>query len=224
MSSVLWSCEELRVIFDKTDIAAFQATGVSIDTRTLKPGDLYIALKGENLDGHAYVKKAFEAGASAALVCEDFKGEAAGPLIKVPCTMDALYWLAKASRLRSKATIIAITGSAGKTTTKDMLAHVLERVGATHKALASLNNHIGVPLTLASMPLSTVYGIFELGMNHTGEIEPLAKLVSPHYACITTIAEAHMGLVGSITAIAQEKASIFKGLVGPSKAVFNLDA
>ena len=199
------------------------ATGVSIDTRTLQPGDLFVALKDAR-DGHEFVAEAFAKGAAAALVArvpDELDGGAS--LLIVEDVLAALEGLGTAARARSSATVIAVTGSAGKTSTKDMLNYVLAHQGPTHAAEASYNNHWGVPLTLARMPADTAYAIIEIGMNHPGEIAPLARLARPHVAIITTVAAAHLEAFGSIADIAREKASIFEGLEPGGTAVFNAD-
>ena len=201
----------------------WDSTGVSIDTRTLKPGDLFVALKDVR-DGHEFVADAFQKGAAAALVAhvpDDLDADAS--LLIVEDVLAALEKLGAAARARSNATVIAVTGSAGKTSTKDMLDHVLARQGLTHAAEASYNNHWGVPLTLARMPAETDYAIIEIGMNHPGEIAPLARLARPHVAIITTVAAAHLEAFGSIADIAREKASIFEGLEPGGTALFNAD-
>jgi UDP-N-acetylmuramoyl-tripeptide--D-alanyl-D-alanine ligase len=200
-------------------------TGVSIDTRTLQPGDLFVAIKGDSSDGHAHVRAAFEAGAAAAVVDEDHVAEVsgAGPLYVVKDTLKALEGLGRASRTRSKARIVAVTGSVGKTTTKEALLTVLSSAGPTHASAASYNNHWGVPLTLARMPKSARYGVFEIGMNHAGEITPLVDMVRPHVAVITRIAPVHLEHFESIDAIADAKAEIFTGLVKGGLAIINRD-
>ena len=191
---------------------SWSATGVSIDTRTLNPGDLFVALK-DLRDGHDFVVSALEKGAAAALVTHVPDGiEENAPLIVVDDVLGALEKLAVAARARTDARVIAITGSAGKTSTKDMLRYVLEKQGQTHAAEASYNNHWGVPLTLARMPAETDFAVIEIGMNHPGEIAPLAKLARPHIAIVTTVAAAHLEAFADVNAIAQEKAAIFQGL------------
>lgn len=200
--------------------------GVSIDTRTLEPGDLFFAIKGRNSDGHAFVEKAFALGAAACVVDEahvDFIA-ASGPLYVVRDTLSAMEGLGRAARARSKAWIAAVTGSVGKTSTKEMLRLTLDHFGPTHASAASYNNHWGVPLTLARMPQSAQYGVFEIGMNHAGEITPLVGMVRPHVAVITAIAPVHLENLGSLEAIADAKAEIFSGLAPDGVAVINRDA
>ena len=200
-------------------------TGVSIDTRTLQPGDLFVALKGDNADGHEHVRKAFEAGAAAALIDEAHADAlaGAGPLYVAHDTLAALENLGRAARARSKARIVAVTGSVGKTTTKELLRVALESAGETHASAASYNNHWGVPLTLARMPASARYGVFEIGMNHAGEITPLVGMVQPHVAIITRIAPVHLEHFASVDAIADAKAEIFTGVQRGGVAILNRD-
>ena len=200
-------------------------TGVSIDTRTLAEGDLFVALKGDNSDGHDYVRKAFEAGAAAAVIDEAHAQAlaGAGPLYVAKDTLVALEGLGRAARSRSKARIVAVTGSVGKTTTKELLRCALASAGETHASAASYNNHWGVPLTLARMPESARFGVFEIGMNHAGEITPLVAMAQPHIAIITRIAPVHLEHFASIEAIADAKAEIFSGLQRGGVAILNRD-
>ena len=200
-------------------------TGVSIDTRTLAEGDLFVALKGDNSDGHDYVRKAFEAGAAAAAIDEAHAQAlaGAGPLYVAKDTLVALEGLGRAARSRSKARIVAVTGSVGKTTTKELLRCALASAGETHASAASYNNHWGVPLTLARMPESARFGVFEIGMNHAGEITPLVAMAQPHIAIITRIAPVHLEHFASVEAIADAKAEIFSGLQRGGVAILNRD-
>ncbi|EKN00089.1 UDP-N-acetylmuramoyl-tripeptide--D-alanyl-D-alanine ligase [Acidocella sp. MX-AZ02] len=208
--SALWTAEELQVLFG----AGYDITGLSIDTRTLRPGDLFVALQGER-DGHDFVAAAFAKGAAAALVSRPVEG----PHILVPDVLKALEQLGVAARERSEAKLVAVTGSVGKTTVKEMLRRTLAAFGVVHAAEASFNNHIGVPLTLARMPHDADFGVFEIGMNHPGEIAPLAALVRPDVAIVTCVDRAHLGMMGSELAIAKEKASIYGALSAAGKAV-----
>lgn len=197
---------------------------VSIDSREIAPEALFVAIKGDTHDGHDFVGKALEAGAAAALVSEAFQARSGGGrLIVVPDPLEALTRLAIAARERSRAQIIAVTGSAGKTTTKEALRTVLSAAGETHASVRSFNNHWGVPLTLARLPSEAQFGIFEIGMNHPGEITPLVKLVRPHIAVITTVAAAHLQFFSSVADIAAAKAEIFLGLEPGGTAVLNGD-
>jgi len=206
----LWTAAELTALFG----TGFDITGISIDTRTLQPGDLFVALSGER-DGHEFVDAALAKGAAAALVAKPM----AGNVIVVPDTLKALEKLGAAARARSTAKAVAVTGSVGKTTTKEMLRRMLSGFGDVHAAEASFNNHIGVPLTLARMPRETAFGVFEIGTNHPGEIAPLAALVRPDVAIITCVDKAHLGLMGSEEAIAREKAAIYGALMPGGTAV-----
>jgi len=227
----LWTSEEIEKATGGEATGRFEATGVSIDTRTLKKGDIYIALKGDLLDGHDYVEAAFRAGAAAAVVRKGFAPklplpeaeEASLPLVHVDDTLAALENLGLASRRRTQATIIAVTGSAGKTGTKEMLAAIFGALGKTHASQKSFNNHWGVPLTLATMPKDARYGIFELGMNHAGELTRLTEQVRPHVALITTVEPAHSEYFKSVEEIADAKAEIFLGMDGDGIAVLNFD-
>jgi UDP-N-acetylmuramoyl-tripeptide--D-alanyl-D-alanine ligase len=200
--------------------------GVSIDSRTLEPGDLFFAIKGAAHDGHDHVARAFEAGAAAAVVSRERAAQlaAVGPTFAVDDTLKAMERLAVAARARSKARIVAVTGSVGKTTAKEMLRAVLTACGETHASAASYNNHWGVPLTLARLPASASFGVLEMGMNHAGEIAPLTRTARPHAALVTTIAPVHIEYLGSLEAIADAKAEIFLGLEPNGTAVLNRDA
>lgn len=227
MSEPLWSIEALVVAAEGVaeGARAGDVTGLSIDTRSLQPGDLFVALKDQR-DGHEFVTAAFSKGSAAALVSRGYERKAGdGLLIRVDDPLRALERVAVAGRARlaPEARVIAVTGSAGKTTTKEMLRACCERLGATHASAKSFNNHWGVPLTLASMPASTRYAIFEIGMNHAGEITPLVKMVRPHVAIVTTVVSAHLEHFGTEEAIADAKAEIFTGLGDAGTAVINYD-
>ncbi len=198
-------------------------TGVSIDTRTLQKGDLYIAIKGDSLDGHDYVEKAFENGAAAALVADTFKSKSKNAVFAVPDTLKAMEQLGVYARKRTNARIIAVTGSVGKTSTKEALLHILSKQGRTHASVASYNNHWGVPLTLARMPKETEFGIFEIGMSAPGEITPLSGFVQPHVAMITTVEAVHLAQFANVEAIADAKGEIFAGLEKGGIAVLPRD-
>lgn len=201
----------------------WNASGISIDTRTLQPGDLYVAIKGESLDGHDFVADALKKGAVAAVV-EQGKLPTDDLSLVVPDTLKALEQLGRFARGRTQAKVVCLTGSAGKTTTKEMVRHVLEAFGKTSFSQASYNNQWGVPLSLAQMPKDAQYGVFEMGTNHKGEIAPLSLLSQPDIAIITTIAEAHIGLMGSIDAIAEEKSEIFRGIKPGGLAILPKDS
>ncbi len=197
--------------------------GVSIDTRTLQPGDLFVALKAAR-DGHEFVAQALKNGAGAALVSHIPEGVAEdAPLLLVDDVLPALEALGVAARARTTARVVAITGSVGKTSTKEMMRAVLAPQGKTHAAEASYNNHWGVPLTLARMPADADFAVIEIGMNHPGEIAPLAKMARPHVAMVTTVAAAHLEAFDDINGIAREKGAIFEGLEPGGIAVVNGD-
>ncbi|MCG5244155.1 UDP-N-acetylmuramoylalanyl-D-glutamyl-2,6-diaminopimelate--D-alanyl-D-alanine ligase [Azospirillum doebereinerae] len=223
---VLWTAEDaLAATGGRTGVAAgWTATGVSIDSRKVAPGDLFVALQGPNFDGHAFVGAALAAGASAALVSHvpDGLGEGA-PLLLAGDTLDAMGALGAAGRARCDARVVGVTGSVGKTGTKETLRHVLSAQGPTYATEGSLNNHWGVPLSLARLPADSRYGVFELGMNHAGELGPLSRQVRPHVAIVTNVEAAHLEFFASVDAIADAKAEIFEGLDRDGVAVLNRD-
>jgi UDP-N-acetylmuramoyl-tripeptide--D-alanyl-D-alanine ligase len=227
MSTPLWTSSDMAAAMRATVNGALpQAiTGLSIDSRTIAPGEAYFAIKGDVHDGHDFVGAALKAGAALAVVeaaqREKFPAEA--PLLVVDDVLAGLVDLAHASRARLGAQIIAITGSVGKTSTKEALRRVLAAQGETHASVASFNNHWGVPLSLARCPASVHFAIFEIGMNHAGEIEPLVKLVRPHVAVITTVEPVHLEFFAGIEAIADAKAEIFEGLEPGGAVVLNRD-
>lgn len=200
-------------------------SGISIDTRTLAPGEAFFAIKGDRLDGHDYVEAALAKGASLAVVektsAKKFSGDAA--LLLVEDTLQAMRDTGAAARTRSAAKIVAVTGSAGKTGTKEALKLALSPSGQTHASSASFNNHWGVPLSLSRLSQHAKFGVFEIGMNHAGEITPLVKLVRPHIAIITTIEPVHLEYFSGIEAIADAKAEIFLGLERGGAALLNRD-
>jgi UDP-N-acetylmuramoyl-tripeptide--D-alanyl-D-alanine ligase len=225
MGEVLWTGAEIQAALnaDSQGNLPAELTGVSFDTRTLQPGDLFFAIKGDTSDGHAYVERAFAAGAPLAVVSRGYDGAAPGPLLRVADTFVALNDLGRAGRNRTKARVAAVTGSVGKTGTKEMLRLMLARLGAVHASEKSYNNHWGVPLTAARLPRSADYAVFEIGMNHADEITPLTHLVRPHVAIITTVVPVHVEYFGSTAAIAEAKAEIFFGLEPNGVAVLNRD-
>ncbi|MCG7625272.1 UDP-N-acetylmuramoyl-tripeptide--D-alanyl-D-alanine ligase [Epibacterium sp. Ofav1-8] len=197
--------------------------GISIDTRSIAPGDLFVALTAAR-DGHDFVAQALEKGAGAALVSRIPDGVAEdAPLLLVDDVQTALEALGRAGRARTAAKVVAVTGSVGKTSTKEMLAAMLAPQGRTHAAVASFNNHWGVPLTLARMPADTEYAVIEIGMNHPGEIAPLARQARPHVAMVTTVAAVHLEAFEDVAGIAREKAAILDGLEPGGIAVLNAD-
>jgi UDP-N-acetylmuramoyl-tripeptide--D-alanyl-D-alanine ligase len=227
MAEALWTVDEL-----------LQATGgklhgqvkkpltaVSIDSRAVKAGDVFIAIKGERHDGHDFVANALKAGAGLSVVSRvTAEMTAAGPVLEVAeDPLKGLENMGRAARARSHGQIVAVTGSVGKTSTKEMLRTALQASGETHASAASFNNHWGVPLTLARMPREAAFGVFEIGMNHAGEITPLVGMVKPHVAIITTIAPSHLGNFSSLDGIADAKAEIFTGVVAGGHAVISRD-
>jgi UDP-N-acetylmuramoyl-tripeptide--D-alanyl-D-alanine ligase len=226
--TALWSEADLTRALGATSSTPLSAAvaGVSIDSRTLEPGDLFFAIKGDAHDGHDHVARAFEAGAAAAIVSRERAPQLAafGPVFAVEDTLHAIERLGVAARARSKAKIVGVTGSVGKTTVKEMLRAMLSACGETHASAASYNNHWGVPLTLARMPVDARFAVIEMGMNHPGEIAPLARMARPHAALVTTIAPVHIEYLGSIEAIADAKAEILLGLEPGGVAVLNRDA
>ena len=221
--STLWTSAEAAAATGGEVTAPWEATGVSIDTRSIEPGDLFVALTDAR-DGHDFVADAFAKGAAAALVTHRPEGVAEdAPLLIVPDVLEALGALGIAARARTRARIVAITGSVGKTSTKSMLQDVLEGQGRVHAAEKSFNNHWGVPLTLARMPSDADFAVVEIGMSNPGEIAPLSRMTRPHVAIVTTVAAAHLEAFGAIEGIAHEKASIFEGLEPGGTAILNGD-
>ncbi|HET7716315.1 MAG TPA: UDP-N-acetylmuramoylalanyl-D-glutamyl-2,6-diaminopimelate--D-alanyl-D-alanine ligase [Bauldia sp.] len=228
MSDPLWTFEDLLRAMKGRPIGPTPGAvnGISIDSRTIKPGEAFFAIRGETFDGHDFAGRALSAGAATAVVSEErlsSLGRVSGSLVVVTDVLAALEALGRASRARSPARIAAVTGSVGKTGTKEMLALALKPEGEVHYSPASFNNHWGVPLSLARMPASARFGIFEIGMNHAGEIEPLTKLVEPHVAIVTTVEPVHLEFFESVADIARAKAEIFLGLVPDGVAVINRD-
>lgn len=218
----LWTAAEIAEACAGTASHDFEAAGVEMDSRDVKPGDLFVALKGEAMDGHKFLSQAFEKGAVAAIVDRPVDY----PHVLVADTTAALHALAHAARERSHGVRIAVTGSVGKTGVKEAIFACLDRAsrGAAHRSVRSYNNHVGVPLSLARMPARSRFGVFEMGMNHQGEIAPLAGHVRPQVALITTIAPAHIENLGSLEAIADEKAQIFTGLMPGGTAIIPADS
>ena len=226
MSEPLWQWQDLIAATqgEPDGAPAAPIAGFSIDTRSLAPDEVFVALK-DSRDGHAFVPAAFKAGAAAAIVARSYApSRAAGALLRVDDPLRALESIGRAARTRGNARIVAITGSVGKTGTKEMLRHSLALAGPTHAAEKSYNNHWGVPLTLARMPPDCAFGVFEIGMNHAGEITPLVELVRPHVAVITTVEPVHLGYFDSVEAIAAAKAEILSGLVPGGTAVLPRDS
>jgi UDP-N-acetylmuramoyl-tripeptide--D-alanyl-D-alanine ligase len=222
--TALWTASEAAVATGGRNTRDWSASGVSIDSRSIAAGDLFVALSGPNFDGHDFVKDALAKGATAAMVARVPAGVSeAAPLLIVADTMAALEALGRASRRRTTAQIVGVTGSVGKTGTKEALRRAFERQGATFASVGSLNNQWGVPLSLSRMPRETAFGVFEMGMNHAGEIDALSRLVEPHVAVITTVEPVHLGHFPSVAAIADAKAEIFAGMAPSGAAVLNRD-
>jgi UDP-N-acetylmuramoyl-tripeptide--D-alanyl-D-alanine ligase len=224
MSRPLWSSSELAAATGGRALGTWTAEGVSIDSRTIAAGELFVALRGPRHDGHDFVREALERGARAVVdhLPDGMPGGA--PLLLVEDTMEALGALGQAARARSRAKTIAITGSVGKTGTKEALRLALAGQAPAHVSSASHNNHWGVPLSLARQPLDAVFAIYELGMNAPGEIAPLARMVRPQVALITAVEAAHLGFFRSVAEIAEAKGEIFQGLEPGGIAVLNADS
>lgn len=225
---MLWTIDEIRRATagraDNLDPAG-EIVGVSIDSRNIGEGDLFVAIKGDRFDGHDFVAQAIEQGAGAALVSEEFadKNPKLDRLIVVDDALKGLERLGVAARKRMQGKVIAVTGSVGKTSTKEAIRITLEQFGKTHFSIKSFNNHWGVPLMLARMPADTEFAVFELGMSHADEIRPLVKMVMPHMAVITRIAPAHLENFKDLYGIADAKAEIFEGLLPGGKVFLGAD-
>jgi len=224
--SALWTLDAMGTAMRAERVGALPTDlpGISIDSRTLAKGDAFFAVQGENRDGHDFVDNALKAGAGLAVVA---RGQHArfgkAPLLVVPDVLEGLRDLARAARVRMSAKVIAVTGSVGKTGTKDALRLALSADGETHSSIASYNNHWGVPLSLARCPAGTKYAVFEIGMNHAGEITPLTTIVRPRVAIITSIEPVHLEYFGSLEKIADAKAEIFAGVEPSGAAILNRD-
>ena len=219
----LWTACDAAAATGGVAETAWNATGISIDTRSLQSGDLFVALKDQR-DGHDYAAAALAEGAAAAMVSRipgDVPADA--PLLIVDDVIRALERLAIAGRERSRAQVVGITGSVGKTSTKEMLRRILEPQGKTHAAEKSFNNHWGVPITLARLPADAEFAVVEIGMSHPGEIAPLSRLARPHVAMVTTIAAAHLEAFDDLEGIAREKSTICEGLEPEGTAILNGD-
>ena len=220
----LWTSTEAAQATGGNATGGWEANGVSIDSRTAERGDLFVAIEGPEKDGHAYVGAALAAGAAAAVVHRRPDGIGAdAPLLLVEDTLAALTALGRRGRERGAARVVAVTGSVGKTGTKEALRHALAAQGATSASAASYNNLWGVPLSLARMPPGSAFGAFEVGMNHAGEIAPLARLIRPHVAIVTNVEAAHLAFFPSLEAIADAKAEIFEGVEPGGTCVLNRD-
>lgn len=219
---MLWTSADIATATNGAASAAFDVSGVTFDSREVGPGDLFVALTGETTDGHKFLDQAFDRGAAGAIVSQDTPH----PNVRVPDTFAALEALARASRARTSARIVGVTGSAGKTGTKEALFAALDRSPAksAHRSVKSYNNHTGVPLSLARMPAEVDYGVFEMGMNHPGELAHLTTLVRPHVAIVTAIAPAHAAFFPDESAIADAKGEIFRGLEPGGVAIIPYDS
>ncbi len=222
MTGSLWTAFDIAAAVDGDVYGGFEATGVAFDSREVGPGDLFIALKGETTDGHRFLDKAFAAGAAGAIVSDACDG----PHVRVADTTAALEALGRAARARMQGKVIGVTGSVGKTGTKEALFACLDRSmrGGVHRSVKSYNNQTGVPLSLARMPADTKVGVFEMGMNHAGELAALTRLVRPHVAIVTAIAPAHSAYFANEGEIAQAKGEIFEGLEPGGIAIIPMDS
>jgi UDP-N-acetylmuramoyl-tripeptide--D-alanyl-D-alanine ligase len=226
-ASALWSTEAMAgaMAAQRQGALPRDIGGLSIDSRSIEPGDAFFAIAGEHRDGHEFVAQALAAKAGLAVVAAERRNQfgSDAPLLVVPNVLAGLRNLAAAARARTNARVIGVTGSVGKTGTKEALRLALSKDGETHASVASYNNQWGVPLSLARCPAGARYAVLEMGMNHEGEIEPLSRLVRPHVAIITTIAPVHLEYLGSLAKIADAKAEIFFGLEPDGAAVVNRD-
>jgi UDP-N-acetylmuramoyl-tripeptide--D-alanyl-D-alanine ligase len=224
--SSLWSLDAMSTAMRAEPVGALPAelSGISIDSRTLAKGDAFFAVQGENRDGHDFVDNALKAGAGLAVVARSQQARfGKAPLLVIADVLEGLRDLARAARARTSAKVIAVTGSVGKTGTKDALRLALLADGETHSSIASYNNHWGVPLSLARCPAGAKYAVFEIGMNHAGEITPLTTLVRPYVAIITSIEPVHLEYFGSLEKIADAKAEIFAGVEPGGAVILNRD-
>lgn len=220
--SDLWTSEEIAQATGGVASTPFAVSGVAFDSREVSGGDLFVAMKGETTDGHRFVDKAFGQGAAGAIVSDPI----AQPHVLVKDSAAALEALGRASRVRMRGKVVGVTGSVGKTGTKEALFQALDRIcpGQVHRSVKSYNNHVGVPLSLSRMPRSSAYGVFEMGMNHAGELAALTQQVRPHVAIVTAIAPAHIEFFGTEEKIAQAKAEIFEGLEPDGVAIIPYDS
>jgi UDP-N-acetylmuramoyl-tripeptide--D-alanyl-D-alanine ligase len=223
----LWTLDAMAAAMgaERQGVLPPSISGISIDSRSMAPGEAFFAIHGEHRDGHEFVPAALAAKAALAVVAADRRTQfpADAPLLIVPNVLAGLRDLGTAARARTRAKVIGVTGSVGKTGTKEALRLALSKDGETHASIASYNNHWGVPLSLARCPATARYAVFEMGMNHEGEIEPLSRLVRPHVAIITTIAPVHLEFLGSLAKIADAKAEIFFGVEPGGAAIINRD-
>ncbi|APG62975.1 hypothetical protein LPB140_09440 [Sphingorhabdus lutea] len=227
--TALWTVDEIIAAVNGDLLSAHHngdINGVAFDSREILAGDLFIAMKGEASDGHLFVNAAVKNGAAAILISDDVSFDGVCNVIKVEDTQEALNNLGIAARRRMSGKVIGVTGSAGKTGTKEALFAALNRIsfGKAHRSVKSYNNHVGVPLSLARMPRDCEYAVFEMGMNHVGELSALTKLVQPNAAIITTIAPAHIEFFKDESEIARAKAEIFEGLTKGGQAIISYDS
>ena len=218
----VWTSTDIAAATGGTASAPFETVGVAFDSREVGPGDLFVAMKGEATDGHHFLTQAFAQGAAGAIVSEPTDH----PHVRVRDSFEALQDLGRAARARSEATIIGVTGSVGKTSAKEALFAALDRGwrGRVHRSVKSYNNHTGVPLSLARMPQGMRAGVFEMGMNHAGELAALTRIVRPHIAIVTAIAPAHTAFFSGEEAIADAKGEIFQGLEPGGVAIVSHDS
>jgi UDP-N-acetylmuramoyl-tripeptide--D-alanyl-D-alanine ligase len=226
--SPLWKIDNMAKVMraERSGMLPVETSGISIDTRNIAKGEAFFAIQGNNRNGHDFVEDALNAGAGLAVVARDQRARfvSDAPLLTVDDVLEGLRDLARAARARSTGKVIAVTGSVGKTGTKEALRLALSADGETHASIASYNNHWGVPLSLARCPARVKYAVFEIGMNHAGEITPLSALVRPHIAIITTVEPVHLEFFGSLEKIAEAKAEIFSGVEPNGAAVLNRDS
>ncbi len=226
MAEPLWTIGEIMSATGGSCLGAHATpvTGLSIDSRSLAQGEGFVAIRGPNRDGHSFVEGALASGAACAIVDRSFPAGNEERLVRVGDTLEALHAIGRARRARATDTVvIAVTGSVGKTGTKEALRLTLAPSGSVHASVKSFNNHWGVPLSLGNMPKGTRFGVFEIGMNHAGEIDVLTRLVRPHIAIVTTVAPVHLGFFRSVEEIADAKAEIFRGLEPGGTAIINCD-
>lgn len=224
-ASPIWDSESISAALGQSVAPGIKVYGVSIDSRTISAGNMFVAIKGEHHNGNKFALDALKKGASICVIDEKIPGldDYAGKVLVVSDALEALRQLATFSRNRTQAKIIAVTGSVGKTSTKEMLKAALDNQGEVYASVGNFNNHFGLPLSLANMPKDIEYGIFELGMNHAGEILELTKIVRPDIAIVTTIEAVHLEFFSSISAIAEAKAEIFAGVQEGGYAIINYD-
>ncbi|MFN3232848.1 MAG: UDP-N-acetylmuramoyl-tripeptide--D-alanyl-D-alanine ligase [Alphaproteobacteria bacterium] len=223
MLEPLWTSAQIAAATGGAEAGRFEAYGVAIDSRDVRSGDLFVALRGENTDGHRFIEQAMQAGATGVLVEASADIPDGVPAVSVQDGFTALNRLGAASRLRLGGQVIGVTGSVGKTGTKSAIAATLAEAGETFSSIRSFNNHVGVPLTLARTPVSTQFAVLEMGMNHAGELRELSALARPTIALITTVAGVHMEFFDSVEQIADAKSEIFEGLESGGVGIINRD-